>query len=134
MTSSFRKYPRCAMGPPKEVRPNFRNAVKTSHRRPLEASWLIGGRRQSASVLHRLAGKFPNPDLRQRESLFAEFGCFVEFSPDPSFALHARGQIAIAFHRVKHRVQGPGTETIAVARQLVDHPLAIDFLLRRMVQ
>jgi hypothetical protein len=25
-----RKYPRCAMGPPKEVRSSFRNAVKTS--------------------------------------------------------------------------------------------------------
>src|SRR5665213_1256331 len=101
MTSSSRKYPRWAMGPPKEVRPNFRNAVKTSFTRPLGASLLIGGHRQSASVLHRFAGKFPNPDLRQRESLFAQFGCLVELSSDPSFALHARSQISVAFHRVQ---------------------------------
>jgi hypothetical protein len=43
-------------GPPKDVRPSFRNAVKTSPTWPLDASWLIdrsGGR--LSSFYHRNA-------------------------------------------------------------------------------
>src|SRR5437667_11837090 len=98
------------MGPPKDVRPSFRNAVKTSLTRPLEASLLIGGHRQPVSVLHRFAGEFPNPDLCESEPPFSQPGCFVEFSRDASLALHARNQIALAFHRMEQRGKSSGAE------------------------
>src|SRR4051794_5649161 len=68
------------MGPPKDVSPSFRNVLKTSLTRPPDASLLIAGHRQRASMLHRL----------------------VELSRDPPFALHARRQIPLAFHGAFH--------------------------------
>src|SRR5882757_4561105 len=98
------------MGPPKDVRPSFRNAVKTSPTRPSQASPLIATHRQGASMLHCFARELPNPDLCKRKSLLAQFGGLVQFPRDAPLALHARCQIPLAFHPVKHRIKGSGAE------------------------
>src|SRR5665213_1556482 len=94
-----------AMGPPKDVRPSFRTAAKTSPTRPSGASLLIAGLQRRASTLHRFARELPKPDLCESKPAPAQSGCLVELSRDTPFALHARGQITLALHRMKHGVQ-----------------------------
>ena len=86
------------------------------------------------SGLHRLAGELADTRFGQRKPLLAEPCCLVEFSGSAPFALHAGGQIALVFHGVQHRVERAGAEAVAVIGQFVDHPLAIDFVFRRVVQ
>ena len=35
---------------------------------------------------------------------------------------------------MKHRIEGAGSEPVAVASQFLDHPQTIDFVFRRVVQ
>src|SRR6185436_3749095 len=47
---------------------------------------------------------------------------------------HPRRQISLFLHSVEHRIKCAGAQSITVVRQLVDHPLPVDFHLCRVVQ
>src|SRR6476620_2926133 len=113
---------------------NFSDATGSIPELRVIASLLIQQHRQRTSVLHGLAGELPDPDFGKHQALLAQLCCLVELSRHPPFPLYARSQIALFLHGMEHRVQGAGAEAVTVVRQLVDHPLPVDFVFRSMMQ
>ncbi|EWG99920.1 hypothetical protein Q427_22190 [Halomonas sp. BC04] len=86
------------------------------------------------SLVHGFTGKFQQLSPGHRQAFPAKVGSPVESAMGASLVSFAGGQVTLALHRVEHGIKCTGTQPIAMVRQFVDHPLAVYFMLRSVVQ
>jgi hypothetical protein len=86
------------------------------------------------SARHDFAEQFLGLASRDGKSFGPGWGRPIEFTYRPAIAFFPRNQIAPCLKPAEHRVERAGAYPVAMTRQFIDHPLAIQLALQGMMQ